>query len=45
MLEKDECVLAGVSGTNQRSESPEMREKGQLVCANNVPGINTSKMK
>lgn len=38
-------MLAGISGTNQRSESPEMREKGQSVHANNVPGINSSKMK
>lgn len=38
-------MLAGISGTNQRSESPEMREKGQSVRANNVPGINSSKMK
>lgn len=38
-------MLAGVSGTNQRSESPEMREKGQCVRANNVPGINSSRMK
>lgn len=38
-------MLAGISGTNQRSESPEMREKGQSVCANSVPGINSSKMK
>lgn len=45
VLEKDERVLAGFSGTNQRSESPEMREKGQFVHANNVPGINSSKMK
>lgn len=37
-------MLAGISGTNQRSESPEMREKGQPVRANNVPGID-SKMK
>lgn len=45
MLEKGERVLAGVSGTNQGSESPEMREKGQFVHVNNVPGINSSKMK
>lgn len=38
-------MLAGVSGTNRRSESPEMREKGQFVRVNNVPGINSSKMK
>lgn len=38
-------MLAGVSGTNWRSQSPEMREKGQLVRAYNVPGINSSKMK
>lgn len=38
-------MLAGFSGTNRRSESPEMREKGQFVHANNVPGINSSKMK
>lgn len=45
MLEEGERVLAGVSGTNLRSESPEMREKGQFVHVNNVPGINSSKMK
>lgn len=45
MLEKGGRVLAGVSETNQRSESPEMREKGQFVRVNNVPGINSSKMK
>lgn len=38
-------MLAGISGTNQRSESPEVRGKGQSVRANNVPGINSSKMK
>lgn len=38
-------MLAGVSGTDQRSESPETREKGQSVRANSVPGINSSKMK
>lgn len=38
-------MLAGISGTNQRSESPEMREEGQSVRANNFPGINSSKMK
>lgn len=38
-------MLAGVSGTNERSESPEMREKGQFVHGNNVPGINSSKTK
>lgn len=38
-------MLAGISGTDQSSESPEMREKGQSVRANNVPGINSSKMK
>ena len=44
VLVKGERVLAGVSGTNQRSESPEKREKGQCVRAKNVPGINSSKM-
>lgn len=38
-------MLAGISGTNQGSESPEMRERGQSVHGNSVPGINSSRMK
>lgn len=37
VLGKGERVLAGLSGTAHRSESPEMREKGQFVHASNVP--------
>lgn len=44
MLRKGERVLAGLSGTAHRSESPEMREKGQFVHASNVPDINSSSM-
>lgn len=38
-------AIKGVSGTDQRSESPEMREKGHFVHANHVPDINSRKMK
>ena len=42
MLGKGERVLAGLSGTAHRSESPEMREKGQFVHASNVPDYSNA---